>query len=172
MKHSRLLLCGLLCLSLQTTASYATEPVTPQPTEQKFAKHNEDYIKTRMKLIYALVFNSVETGHYAIADYFFSDEFRALYETAESLTPYGEIGFYDFDPWVRTQNYTRPCADIVKAYDITMKSALVDVVVYPTSETENAIEVKVRLRFEHGDWFVADFNNDLNGLQRYVSNLQ
>ena len=27
----------------------------------------------------------------------------------------------------------------------------------------------VRLRFEYGDWFIANFNNDLEGLQEYIN---
>lgn len=172
MKHSRTILCGLLCLTLGTAGMQAARPDSPVITESKDTKHTTEYITTRLQLIYALAFNSIETGHSAVSDYFFSDEFRALYKTAEELTPDGEMGYYDFNPWVRSRTYSTPGADIVKVHDITMKSAVADVAVYPTGEKEKGFNVRVRLRFEHGDWFISNFNNDLAGLQRYISNLR
>lgn len=132
-------------------------------------KHSADYIKTRLQLIYALAFNSIETGRTSVSSYFFTEEFRSAYHTADQLTPEGETGYYDFSPWLRAQNCKNPRVEIEAVHDISVSSAIADVKVFPYGEDPNGVSVMVRLRFEYGDWFIADFNNDLEGLHEYIN---
>ncbi len=149
----------------------ATRSTRSSVVEGNTPKHSAEYIKTRLQLVYALVFNSIETGTPTLSDYFFSDEFRALYKTAEELTPEGETGYYDYDPWLQAQDFKNPKADIGHVYGITKKTSTADVVVYHFGKSgeHKGTSVRVKLRFEHGDWFISDFNTDREGLQRYIN---
>lgn len=157
-----------MAASTSTVSAPASEKDVPNvlPSE---TKHSASYIKTRLQLIYALAFNSIETGRTAVSSYFFAEEFRSAYSTAKQLTPEGETGYYDFSPWLRTRNCKRPCAEIERVHDISVTSAIADVKIFPYGNTQEAVNVSVRLRFEYGDWFIANFNNDLEGLQEYIN---
>lgn len=173
-RFKTILTCSLACLSLAMSANTSsnvfsakvndTPNVAPETT-----KYSAEYIKTRLQLIYALAFNSLETGRPNVSSYFFTEEFRSAYRTARQLTPEGETGYYDFSPWLRTQNCKGPRAEIQNVHDITANSAMADVRIFPYEGNDQGISVMVRLRFEAGDWFVADFNNDLEGLHDYIS---
>lgn len=159
------LLVGVLQLSAK---NYLATPLEPCSPTAKSAKHTAAYIKTRLQLIYALVFNSIETGQTSLSDYFFSDEFRALYHTANELTPEGEVGYYDFDPWLRAQEYDEPEAEVADVHDIRMTSAVAEVVVRAMKGSKG-VRVRVRLRYEHGDWFISNFDDDLGGLKQFIN---
>jgi len=167
----KILLLTALCVSSALTAAASPRcgvPSTPIGKVAESSKHTAEYIKTRLQLIYALVFNSIETGRTSLSTYFFSDEFRALYQTANELTPEGEAGYYDFDPWLRARNYSQPEAEISDVHDIRMSSAVAEVVVRPIKGKEG-VRVRVGLRYEHGDWFISNFDDDLNGLKQYIN---
>lgn len=169
MKRSLLFSIGLLLLAATSVSLRAATPTTPVTTEAKTTKFSAAYIKTRLELIYALAFNSIETGRTSVSDYFFSEEFRALYKTAESVTPAGEVGYYDFDPWLRAQDYDDPRAVVNVVNSITQTSAVAQVTIYPVGKSDKGVSVRLRLRFERGDWFIANFDDDLSGLQRYIA---
>lgn len=169
MKRKILLIALCLLPAWPMAAETITDvPSEPRQTEKCHSKHTAEYIKTRLQLIYALVFNSLETGRTSLSDYFFSDEFRALYRTAEEVTPEGEVGYYDFDPWLRAQEFDQPEAEVSDVHDIKMNSAVADVVVRPMKDCKS-VRVRVRLRYEHGDWFISNFDDDLNGLKQYIN---
>lgn len=166
------LACGLLLLAPQI-AQAVSAPVAvgdaPACAQPATSKHSADYIKIRLQLIYTLVFNSIETGRTSISEYFFSDELRAIYRAAEEVTPEGEVGYYDFDPWLRAQDYCDPQAVVESVHDIGMNAAVADVIVYPKGRDKAGVSVRVSLRYERGDWFIANFDDDLDGLKSYIN---
>lgn len=85
------------------------------------------------------------------------------------MTPEGETGYYDFSPWLRTRDCKSPRAEIERVRDISATSAIADIKVFPNGDSQDGVCVMVRLRFEYGDWFIANFNNDLEGLQEYIN---
>ncbi len=177
MKRFGLIFCTLLMAgaAVANGNTRTARPAVQEMPEQKHespSKRTPEYIKTRLQLIYALVFNTIETGRTSLSDYFFSEEFRALNRTADELTPAGETGYYDYDPWLQAQNCDHPKAKVCNVHDITENSAIADVIVYPFGQNTDSkgISVRVALRYENGDWFISNFNDDRAGLQHYIDN--
>lgn len=167
-----LIACCAACLTLAASANTVSAPSIGNNVPNELpseTKHTAKYIKTRLQLIYALAFNSVETGRTSVSSYFFAEEFRSAYSTAKQLTPEGETGYYDFSSWLRTRDCKSPRAEIERVRDISATSAIADIKVFPNGDSQDGVCVMVRLRFEYGDWFIANFNNDLEGLQEYIN---
>lgn len=111
-------------------------------------KHSVAYISQRVDTIYS------RFGHCDMDSSFCSDGYKDIMRQV-----YGQMGeddiLFDYDHWINAQDYDRTLSAKVDSValldDVT---ATVRVLVRNFGKDS---EVNLKLRFEHGDWFVDDF---------------
>lgn len=132
-------------------------------------KHSVAYICQRIDTIYKFV-GKITTDadgnrnyNYMPFDFdsaYCSERYYALMQQAlEICDETGDI-LYDYDYWVRGQDISDNWSyKVVKVYNVTDSTALVDMVIHNFSDTENTIA----LRYERNDWYIDDFSPSDDG---------
>lgn len=132
-------------------------------------KHSEAYIRQRIDTIYKFV-GKITTDadgnrnyNYSPFNYdsaYCSERYYTLMQQAlEICEETGDI-LYDYDYWVRGQDISDDWSyKVTKVYNVTDSTALVNMVIYNFSDTENAIA----LRYERDDWYIDDFSPSDDG---------
>ena len=127
-------------------------------------KHSEEYIRQRIDTIYKGVGKSTYDSEGREIDYihspfnrdsaYCSERYYALMKEAlEICNETGDI-LYDYDYWVCGQDFSDDWScKVVKVYEITDSTALVDLDIHNFSDTQTTIA----LRFERDDWYIDDF---------------
>ena len=132
-------------------------------------KHSEAYIRQRIDTIYKFVgkvtYDADGNRDYNYSPFnldsaYCSERYYALMQ--EALEICGETGdiLYDYDYWVRGQDIADDWSyKVVKVYNVTDSTALVDMVIHNFSDMENTIA----LRYECDDWYIDDFSPSDDG---------
>ena len=127
-------------------------------------KHSEAYIRQRIDTIYKGVGKSTYDSEGREIEYehipfnrdsaYCSERYYALMKEAQQIcSETGEI-LYDYDYWVRGQDFSDDWScKVAKVYEITDSTALVDLMIHNFSD----IETTIALRFEREDWYIDDF---------------
>lgn len=143
----------LLAGSCNQTGKPATSDVDStavEAVEVSDAKHTKEYITQRLNDIYKMQDDSKGC----------SERYMKLYKEASELSHLSGMTFLDRDHWMqgndRDEDWSYSILDVT---DIQPTTATATVLV----SNYNEYEVTLKLVFEHGDWYVDNFLNNMEG---------
>ena len=152
------------------TTNDADSTTVDSVADTSIYKHSEDYIRQRIDTIYKTVGKTTydregKEGSY-IHNPFNRDSaycsqryYTLMREALQICNETGDI-LYDYDHWVCGQDWSDDWScKVVKVYEITDSTALVDLNIHNFSDMETTIA----LRFERDDWYIDDFSPSKDG---------
>ena len=132
-------------------------------------RHTEEYIRQRLDTIYQYV-GKINRDNEGNTDYnpsginfdsvYCSQRYYALMSKASLMCEETGDILYDYDHWVCGQDISDDWRyKVVKVYNITDSTALVDMIIHNFIDQETTIA----LLYERNDWYVDDFNPSPDG---------
>ena len=138
---------------------------------QHLSKKTEDYVSSRVALIYNSIFqnlnqidseieNPILQDGNDIEEMYCSASWNSLRSRVEKKESEEEDLFFDYDYWIDAQDYCDLHLINVKVESLCYDRSVVSVVI---SNCGNLTKKYLELCYEHDDWFVNDFITSFRG---------
>ena len=144
-----------------TNGSLKVQPISVDSSEENdHQKQNVEYIKQRMEDIYT---NALQDPSQNSDDAYLTSSFNAVINEATEKAYQDSDLLFDVNHWIMAQDYNHPAMKIEKI-SMNGNTAVADIVINDYWDYgQSHEEVRVILKFEHGDWYIDDFQNREGG---------
>lgn len=139
-----------------TNGSLDVQPISVDSSEENdYQKQNVEYIKQRLEDVYA---NALQDPSQNSDDAYLTSSFNAIINEAKERALQDSLPLFDLNHWIMGQEYNNPAMKIEKI-SMNGDTAVADIVIndYWDDGQSSQEEVRVVLKFEHGDWYIDDF---------------
>lgn len=110
---------------------------------------------------------SWDTGN--LVKRYFTPEFARAYRMVDQNTPDGDIGYFDYDLFTRSQD---PDYDKAEIKDIIVYSEsgnlVAEVIVSLKSKAYPPEEIELTMIQKNNEWMISDYNGELSGMKNYL----
>lgn len=144
-----------------TNGPLEVQPISVDSSEENdHQKQNVEYIKQRMEDIYT---NALQDPSQNSDDAYLTSSFNAIINEATEKAYQDSDLLFDVNHWIMAQDYNHPAMKIEKI-SMNGNTAVADIVINDYWDYgQSHEEVRVILKFEHGDWYIDDFQNREGG---------